>query len=107
VCARIEVLEEGRRVHQQIIESGFESNAFVGSSLVDMYAKCGSIEDAWRVFDKMLTHDVFSWNAIGICEMWVRAQGISIVPTNATGRHRARLCDFSGGSEGMCQFGST
>ncbi len=63
-CARIEVLEEGRRVHQQIIESGFESNAFVGSSLVDMYAKCGSIEDAWRVFDKMLTRDVISWNAI-------------------------------------------
>ncbi len=63
-CARIEVVEEGRRVHQQIIESGFESNDFVGSSLVDMYAKCGSIEDAWRVFDKMLTHDVVSWNAI-------------------------------------------
>jgi pentatricopeptide repeat protein len=63
-CARMEVLEEGRHIHQQIIESGFESNAFVGTSLVDMYAKCGSIEDAWRVFDKMLTRDVVSWNAI-------------------------------------------
>jgi pentatricopeptide repeat protein len=46
-CARIEVLGEGG--HMQMIESGFESNAFVGSSLVDMYAKCGSIEDAWSV----------------------------------------------------------
>jgi pentatricopeptide repeat protein len=29
-----------------------------GSSLVDMYAKCGSLEDAWRVFNKMPSRDV-------------------------------------------------
>jgi pentatricopeptide repeat protein len=29
-----------------------------GSSLVDMYAKCGSLEDAWRVFNKMPSQDV-------------------------------------------------
>ncbi len=53
-CASMVAIEEGRCVHQQIIESGMESAVFVGSSLVDMYAKCGSIEDAWRVFNKML-----------------------------------------------------
>jgi hypothetical protein len=26
---------------------------------IDMYAKCGSMEDIWRVFWKMLLHDVF------------------------------------------------
>jgi pentatricopeptide repeat protein len=36
-----------------MIEIGLESDIFVGSSLADMYAKCGSIEDAWRVFHKM------------------------------------------------------
>jgi pentatricopeptide repeat protein len=46
-------LQEGRRTHEQIIESGWESDVFVGSSLVDMYAKCGSMEDAQRVFNKM------------------------------------------------------
>jgi hypothetical protein len=40
-------LEEGRCVHHQMIQSGLELDVFVGSSLVDMYAKCGSIEDAW------------------------------------------------------------
>jgi pentatricopeptide repeat protein len=40
-------------VHVQIVQSGLESEVFVGSSLVDMYAKCGSIEGAWRVFNKM------------------------------------------------------
>ncbi len=46
-------LEEGRCVHQEVIQSGLELDVFVGSSLVDMYAKCGSMDDAWRVFNKM------------------------------------------------------
>jgi pentatricopeptide repeat protein len=46
-------LEEGTCVHQQIVEFGWDSDAFVGNSVVDMYAKCRSIEDAWRVFNKM------------------------------------------------------
>jgi pentatricopeptide repeat protein len=52
-CASVAALEEGRCVHEQIIESGWDSDVFVGSSLVDMYAKCRSLEDAWRVFTKM------------------------------------------------------
>ncbi len=52
-CASVVALKEGRSVHEQIIQSGCESDVFVGSSLVDMYAKCGSLEDAWRVFHKM------------------------------------------------------
>jgi pentatricopeptide repeat protein len=63
-CASIMALEEGRRAHEQIIQSGCESDVFVGSSLVDMYAKCGSMEDACRVFNSMPSHDVFSWNAL-------------------------------------------
>jgi pentatricopeptide repeat protein len=63
-CASVRALEEGRRVHEHIIQYGFESNRFVGGSLVDMYAKCGSMEDAVRVFDKMPTRDVVSWNVI-------------------------------------------
>jgi pentatricopeptide repeat protein len=63
-------IEEGRCVHQQIIQSSLESDVFVGCSLVDMYAKCGSIEDAWRVFNKMPSQDVVAWNAIlGGCAM--------------------------------------
>jgi pentatricopeptide repeat protein len=46
-------LEDGRLVHKQLIQSGYKSDAFVCNSLVDMYAKCGSIEEAWTVFEKM------------------------------------------------------
>jgi pentatricopeptide repeat protein len=52
-CASIVALEEGRCGHEQIIQSGCKPDVFVGSSLVDMYVKCGSMEDAWRVFKKM------------------------------------------------------
>ncbi len=62
-CAGLGTLEDGRLVHKQLIQSGCESDVFVWSSLVDMYAKCGSIEEAWKVFNKMPSQDVVTWNA--------------------------------------------
>jgi pentatricopeptide repeat protein len=63
-CASIVALEEGRSVHKQINESHCESEVIVGSSLIDMYAKCGSMEDAWRVFNRMPSRDVVTWTAM-------------------------------------------
>jgi pentatricopeptide repeat protein len=63
-CASVAALEEGRYVHKQIIQSGFESDFFVGSGLIDMYSKCGSIEDAQRVFNTMPKHDAVCWTAM-------------------------------------------
>jgi len=63
-CASVVALEEGRCIHEQIIQWDCEADVKVSNSLIDMYAKCGSIEDAWRVFTKMVTHNVISWNAI-------------------------------------------
>jgi hypothetical protein len=37
----MEVIGKGRCVHRQIIESSLESDVYVGSSLMDMYAKSG------------------------------------------------------------------
>ncbi len=63
-CASVIVLEEARFVHQQIIESVLESDVFVGNSLVDMYAKCGSLEAAWIVFNKVPSRDMVTWSAM-------------------------------------------
>jgi pentatricopeptide repeat protein len=62
--ASITMLKEGRWVHEETIESCLETDVFVGSSLITMYAKCGSIEDALTVFYRMPTHNVVSWNAM-------------------------------------------
>ncbi len=52
-CANLVVLEEGICVHQHIIDYGWGLDVFVANILVNMYAKCGSTEDAWRMFNKM------------------------------------------------------
>ena len=36
----------------------------MGTALIDMYAKCGSIKDARLVFDQMSEKDVVSWTAM-------------------------------------------
>jgi pentatricopeptide repeat protein len=63
-CTSLQALEEGRRIHVQIMQHCCESDVYVGTSLVDMYAKCGSIEDAQRVFYRMPTPDVAAWSAM-------------------------------------------
>jgi pentatricopeptide repeat protein len=52
-CAGLGRLQDGRLVHKQLVQNGYKSDVFVCNSLVDMYAKCGSIEEAWTVFEKM------------------------------------------------------
>lgn len=66
-CASVVALEEGQHVHKQIIENGFQSDISVSSSLIDMYAKCGSIEDAQNVFNSMAARNVVSWTAMLGC----------------------------------------
>eukprot|EP01018_Ginkgo_biloba_P009883 Gb_00930 [translate_table: standard] len=63
-CASLASLEHGKEVHDEIIRTGYQSNVFVGSALIDMYVKCGNIKDARNVFDKMPDRNVVSWNAI-------------------------------------------
>ncbi len=63
-CASIVAIEEGRHAHEQIIHSGHEADVFVGNSLIDMYAKCGSMEEAQRVFNEMPSCNVVSWTAM-------------------------------------------
>jgi pentatricopeptide repeat protein len=63
-CASLAALEQGKEIHEEIIRSGLQSYVTVENSLLDMYAKCGSIEDAWKVFDRMKKRDIVSWNAM-------------------------------------------
>eukprot|EP01018_Ginkgo_biloba_P018851 Gb_21567 [translate_table: standard] len=63
-CAHLAAQQQGKRIHGYIITSGFESDIFVGNSLIDMYAKCGNVEIALQLFEKSSTRDVVSWNAM-------------------------------------------
>eukprot|EP01018_Ginkgo_biloba_P001270 Gb_03440 [translate_table: standard] len=63
-CSALAALQQGKEIHHCIIKSGFESYLFVGNALVAMYSKCGCIDDAFKVFDKMSQRDVVSWNTM-------------------------------------------
>lgn len=57
-------LDHGKLVHDQVIKSGFQGDVFVWSSLMDMYVKCGSHEDAQRLFLQTCGRDIVMWNAL-------------------------------------------
>ena len=63
-CASTGALEWVKDVHRHILEGGYESDVRVGSALVNMYAKSGSIEDAAVVFDRMKGRNLITWNVM-------------------------------------------
>eukprot|EP01018_Ginkgo_biloba_P013181 Gb_21046 [translate_table: standard] len=63
-CASIGALGEGKQIHAQMILNGFEVYIVLGNALVDMYAKCGNIEDARLVYDKISQRNLISWNSM-------------------------------------------
>lgn len=53
-----------KQSHTHIIISGLEQDVFIGTKLVNGYAKYGSIVYARQVFDKMPTRDLVLWTAL-------------------------------------------
>ncbi|CAJ1830452.1 unnamed protein product [Sphenostylis stenocarpa] len=64
-CADLGDLESGEKVHAKIMEiSKGKLSTLLGNALVDMYAKCGNIRKAIRVFWLIRDKDVVSWNTV-------------------------------------------
>eukprot|EP01018_Ginkgo_biloba_P015187 Gb_08065 [translate_table: standard] len=64
LCSDLGALQQGNEIHGYVIKNGLHADILVGNALIDTYAKCGSIEYAGHVFDKMPHRDVISWTAI-------------------------------------------
>ncbi|KAK9136409.1 hypothetical protein Syun_015739 [Stephania yunnanensis] len=63
-CAHLTTMHLGKQLHGYILRCGFDDNEFISSSLLDMYAKCGRICIARRIFEKMESPDIVSWTAM-------------------------------------------
>ncbi|KAL2346621.1 hypothetical protein Fmac_000621 [Flemingia macrophylla] len=63
-CSLLTALEQGRQIHANIVKLNCAFDPFVMTSLVDMYAKCGNIEDARGLFKRMNSRRTASWNAM-------------------------------------------
>ncbi|CAM8894221.1 unnamed protein product [Rhodiola kirilowii] len=62
-CIGLDSIRFGEMVHAHVIVMGFAGHDFVSSSLLNMYAKCGKIEDARKLFNLMGKHSPVSWNS--------------------------------------------
>ncbi|KAK7290593.1 hypothetical protein RIF29_05125 [Crotalaria pallida] len=63
-CTEMGGLKLGRRIHNYALSNGFQIGPFLGTALIDMYSKCGSLDDARKVFDKMKVKNLATWNAM-------------------------------------------
>nr|KYP42158.1 Pentatricopeptide repeat-containing protein At3g12770 family [Cajanus cajan] len=63
-CAKLSLFVTGTVIHKDVVAFGSESNVHVRNSLLGMYAKCGDMASAERVFGEMPQRDVFSWNSV-------------------------------------------
>ncbi|XP_024527561.1 putative pentatricopeptide repeat-containing protein At3g23330 [Selaginella moellendorffii] len=63
-CSRSRDLDWGKQIHAEAECCGLDSNAFVASSLVNLYGKCGCMDEARRAFDRMNCPDLVAWNSL-------------------------------------------
>lgn len=63
-CAALAALAKGKEIHAYAMRHLLASDVAVGSALVDMYAKCGCLNLARRVFDQMPIKNVITWNVL-------------------------------------------
>ncbi|GKD18949.1 pentatricopeptide repeat-containing protein, partial [Tanacetum coccineum] len=63
-CANLATTSLGRQIHGQIIKQEMQSDVFICSTLVDMYSKCGNMQDSRLIFEKSQNKDFVTWNAM-------------------------------------------
>lgn len=63
-CSRKSLLRQGVQVHAATVKLGFGFDLMLSNDLVDLYAKCGMMDMASLVFDRMTERNVVSWTAL-------------------------------------------
>ncbi|XP_030450119.1 pentatricopeptide repeat-containing protein At4g21065-like [Syzygium oleosum] len=115
-CADTGALEMGKKVHEIAKEIEIDSKANVSTGLIDMYAKCGDLNSARRVFDDIAEKDAFAWTAMisglashGKCtdaiDLFLEMRKMGIKPDERTMTAVLSACRNEGlGNEGLRYF---
>ncbi|KAM6592504.1 hypothetical protein CsatA_000207 [Cannabis sativa] len=72
VCGEAKALEEAKFVHEDILRSQSSLEIRVYNRILETYSRCGSMEDAFLVFNKMPQHNLTSWD---IMITWLAKNG--------------------------------
>nr|AYM00825.1 pentatricopeptide repeat protein [Salvia miltiorrhiza] len=63
-CAHLGALDKGKEMHLYMMQAEFNIDVYIGSALIDMYAKCGVVERALVVFFKLQEKNLFCWSSV-------------------------------------------
>ncbi|KAF9607560.1 hypothetical protein IFM89_036922 [Coptis chinensis] len=63
-CTHLATLEVGKWLHAYIEKENIKVDVVLGTTLVDMYAKCESVESGLQVFEKMPKKDIMTWTTM-------------------------------------------
>ncbi|XP_068659355.1 putative pentatricopeptide repeat-containing protein At5g13230, mitochondrial isoform X1 [Aristolochia californica] len=64
ICTKLVLLEIGKQVHALSSKVGLARRTCMGNSMIDMYAKCGNIEDGMKIFQDMEKKSTVSWTTM-------------------------------------------
>ncbi|URE11401.1 Cell cycle regulated microtubule associated protein [Musa troglodytarum] len=66
VCAQIgeDAIDDGQATHGLLVKLGFQMDVYEQNSLLLFYCKCGMMESAQSIFDKMEARNIVSWNIL-------------------------------------------
>lgn len=80
VSGSMALLNQGKQVHAYVLSIGLEQTSIIQSSLINMYSKCGSIEEASKIFVVTVHDDIVSWTAMinGYAEHGVSQEAIRL-----------------------------
>ncbi|KAL2241886.1 UNVERIFIED_CONTAM: putative pentatricopeptide repeat-containing protein [Sesamum indicum] len=63
-CTHLNSLEHGKWIESYIMKNQFELSIPLGNALIDMFAKCGDLQNAEIIFKKMLTRCIITWTSM-------------------------------------------
>ncbi|KAI3797262.1 hypothetical protein L1987_32517 [Smallanthus sonchifolius] len=106
-CGTISSLEFGEQLFARAIVIGLESDKIVSTSLIDLYCKCGLVDNGRKLFSQMVHFDQASWNSmlmgyatngygIEALELFNDMRKLGVMPTNITFTAVLSACDHCG-----------
>lgn len=63
-CSKTKAFQQGLSLHAAVLKIGLQSDVFISNHVLNMYAKCGYISLARRLFDEMSERNLVSWSAM-------------------------------------------
>ncbi|KAL6529326.1 hypothetical protein OROGR_014949 [Orobanche gracilis] len=106
-CSNLGFMDKGKWIHHKVITFGVRKDMYIDTALANMYARCGDLQMARKVFDKMSERSIVSWSSmIGSYAMhghidesislFNRMIGLGIKPNNVTFMNILSACSHAG-----------